>query len=432
VDAYASRDNGGAFLADLRRERLENVLRVASFAMIILDEERRIELANDRARALLLSATVGPVEGLALAAALASELRGPFEAIVSVVLRERRMVEADRVPAPDDRVLDVVGYAVEDGAAANLPDDGARMTGGKRRVVIVAHDVTERLVLEGQLVQSSKLATIGELAAGVAHEINNPTAFVQSNLKTIERYWGRLRSYVGDLEAFVAKVAAESQGPLAEAAQHVAALRASLKIAAIEGDLPDALSESVDGTVRIQKIVQDLKSFARPDDEQFRAVSLVEVAERALRLVSNELKYVANVEQELAPVPRVFGNASQLSQVVVNLLMNAVQAIEREGRITVRTRLAGRDVVLEVADDGSGIPRHVLPRIFDPFFTTKPPGRGTGLGLPVSLGIVERHGGHLQVESEEGKGALFRVVLQAVEAWDDAADGTRDGAEGLP
>jgi signal transduction histidine kinase len=431
VDACASGDTGGAFLADLRRERLENVLRVASFAMIILDEERRIELANDRARALLLSPTVGPVEGLALAAALASELRGPFEAIVSVVLRERRMVEADRVPAPDDRVLDVVGYAVEDGAAANLHDDGARMT-GKRRVVIVAHDVTEHLVLEGQLVQSSKLATIGELAAGVAHEINNPTAFVQSNLKTIERYWCRLRSYVGDLEAFVAKVAAESPGPFAEAAQHVAALRASLKIAAIERDLPEALSESVDGTVRIQKIVQDLKSFVRPDDEQFRSVCLVEVAERALRLVSNELKYVAKVQQEFAPVPRVFGNPSQLSQVVVNLLMNAVQAIEREGRITVRTRVVGRDVVLEVEDDGSGIPRHVLPRIFDPFFTTKPPGRGTGLGLPVSLGIVERHGGHLQVESEEGKGALFRVVLQAVEAWDDAADGTRDGAGGLP
>lgn len=379
--------------------RLERVVQGASFGMLILGSDRRIELANGRARTLILGAHAQGVEGRLLGSVAQPELRSALEGIVSAVFRERRMVEADRLPAAGGRVVDVVGYPVDDEGVA-------------RHVVLVANDITERLALEGQLLQSSKLATIGELAAGVAHEINNPTAFVHSNLRTMQRYWTRLETYLALAAAFSEQVAAEASAPLQEAARGLLAARESLKIDSIALDQPQALAESIDGTSRIQKIVQDLKSFARPDDAQFREVELGGVIERALRLVANEVKYVAEVVRELAPVPPVLGNASQLSQVLVNLLMNAVQAIEGRGCITVRTRVQGDEVHVDVQDDGSGISPIVLPRIFDPFFTTKPPGRGTGLGLSVSYGIVERHQGRIRVETEEGKGSCFTVVLR--------------------
>jgi signal transduction histidine kinase len=379
---------------------LDRVVQGASFGMLILGSDRRIELANDRARDLLLQPEVRELEGSSLAAVILPELRSSVEGIVGTVLRERRMVEADRIPSASGRVIDVVGYPVDEAGVA-------------RHVVVVANDVTERLALEAQLLQSSKLATIGELAAGVAHEINNPVAFVQANLRTLQRYWAKVMEFQHALEEFFGVVRATGLPAVVQGLASLEEQRARLKMDTIIADLPAALSESLDGVARIQKIVQDLKSFARPDDPRFCPEDVNQVLERALRLVHNEVKYVAEVVRDLRPVPPVLCNASHLSQVFVNLLMNAVQALDGRGTITVRSYVDGDEVCVDVEDTGCGIPDHILPKIFDPFFTTKPAGKGTGLGLSVSYGIVERHGGRIRVHSVVGRGSRFTVALKA-------------------
>jgi signal transduction histidine kinase len=388
---------------------LDRAVQGAIFGMLILGRDRRVELVNERACTLMLVPGVVSPVGRSLSAVVEPELRSSIEGIVTAVLRERRMLEADRIPGAGGRVLDLVGYPVDDGSEA-------------RHVVVVANDVTERLALESQLLQSSKLATIGELAAGVAHEINNPVAFVQSNLRTLQRYWQRVGEVLTLTEKLFAKIR-ETGGP--ELLADLAAVESSATEQNLElvfSDVGAALAESLDGTARIQKIVQDLKSFARPDDARFRPEDINQVLERALRLVGNEAKYVAEVLRDLGEVPAVFGNASQLNQVFVNLLMNAVQAISGRGKIYVRTYREGEKVCVDVEDTGAGIPDHVLPKIFNPFFTTKPPGKGTGLGLSVSYGIVERHGGVIRVHTEIGKGSRFTVVLNTVNPLGEAEE----------
>jgi two-component system NtrC family sensor kinase len=389
--------------ADAGRAPLDRFVQGASFAMLVLGADRNVQLANERACSLLLATGITAPVGHPLASVVRPELRSPIEGIVSAVLREHRMVEADRLTAASDRVLDVVGYPVDDAGVA-------------RHVVVVANDVTERAALESQLVQSSKLATIGELAAGVAHEINNPLSFVMSNLKTLQRYWEKIAELLIMADDLHALVRNHGNPVLVAAVDRFEAERDRRKIRGVLAEIAPATNDALDGTTRILKIVQDLKSFARPDDAQFRPENVNQIVERSLRLVANEIKYIADVALELEEVPPVWCNGSQLSQVFVNLLINAAQAIEERGRIVVRTHRNGDEVLVEIEDNGCGISEDVLPRIFDPFFTTKPPGRGTGLGLSVSYGIVERHGGRIRVESVPGKGSKFTVILPVAEA----------------
>ncbi len=255
-----------------------------------------------------------------------------------------------------------------------------------------------------QLLQSEKMASIGQLAAGVAHEINNPIGFVSSNLQT-------LKNYISDLLLLLSSYE-DSEGDMMPARREaLAELKRKIDFAYLRGDVINLLSESTDGMQRVKKIVQDLKSFSHVGETQKQWSSLEQGLDSTLNVIWNELKYKSEVIKEYSGIPQIECIASQLNQVFMNLLMNAVQAIEDHGRITIRTGQQDDSVWVEVEDTGKGIKPEHIKHIFDPFFTTKPVGKGTGLGLSLSYDIVKKHGGRIEVRSEMGKGSVFRVVI---------------------
>ena len=257
-----------------------------------------------------------------------------------------------------------------------------------------------------QLLQSEKLASIGQLAAGVAHEINNPIGFVNSNLGTLKRYFEDLLKTLSAYEENEGELTAKTREGLEE-------LKQKIDIVYLRGDVSNLLSESMEGMQRVKRIVQDLKDFSHVNESEKQWADLEHGLDSTLNVVWNELKYKADVIKEYGGIPKIMCIPSQLNQVFMNLLMNAVQAIEGHGRITIRTGQEGDNVWVEVEDTGKGIKPEHLDHIFDPFFTTKPVGSGTGLGLSLSYGIVQKHGGRIEVRSEVGKGSTFRVLLPA-------------------
>jgi len=254
-----------------------------------------------------------------------------------------------------------------------------------------------------QLLQSEKMASIGQLAAGVAHEINNPIGYVHSNI-------GTLREYCASLIALIEAYTAEDPNDNPDAP--LRKLRERLDIDFILGDLPQLLDESREGIERVTKIVQDLKEFSHVGrDEQMRPTDLHKGLESTLNIVWNELKYKVQLEKHYGDLPPVECHASELNQVFMNLLINAGQAIAERGTIVLATGVDEDRVWVSIADSGCGIPEDALQRIFDPFFTTKPIGRGTGLGLAIAYRIVAKHHGRIEVQSRPGFGSTFRVVL---------------------
>jgi signal transduction histidine kinase len=260
---------------------------------------------------------------------------------------------------------------------------------------------------QSQLLQSEKLASIGQLAAGVAHEINNPVGYVSSNISTMHDYLDDLAQV---LDAYEKAEDLLPQGhPILKQIHQV---KRNVDLDYVRQDMRDLLNESKEGVVRVKQIVQDLKDFSRVDQMQWQWSDIHSGLESTLNIVWNELKYKAEVVKEYGALPEIQCVLSQLNQVFMNLLVNAAQAIEERGTITVRTGVQEKDWVwVEVADTGKGIEKAHLDKIFDPFFTTKPVGKGTGLGLSLSFSIVRKHGGHITVDSEPGKGTTFRICL---------------------
>ena len=258
-----------------------------------------------------------------------------------------------------------------------------------------------------QLIQSEKLASIGQLAAGVAHEINNPIGYIFSN-------FGSLETYIANLfEMLSAYEQTESFMTSQEARATLEAVRKRVELTYIKEDMPMLLSESKEGIVRVRKIVQDLKDFSHVDvAQEWQWANLHHGIDSTLNIVANEIKYKADVVKEYGDIPEVECLPSQINQVVMNLVVNAAHAISGErGKITIRTGIRNNNVWIEIQDTGSGIPKEILPRIFDPFFTTKPVGSGTGLGLSLSYGIIQKHQGQMEVESELGSGTCFHITL---------------------
>ena len=268
-------------------------------------------------------------------------------------------------------------------------------------------EMDERRLLENQLVQSEKLASLGQLAAGVAHEVNNPIGFVSSNLGALDDYFGRLQNML--------KAYADAEDTLIPKGLGVelAKLRTEIELDYLLEDIPALIRESKDGISRVARIVKDLKDFSRVDASQdWQLADLQQGIESTLNIVASELKHKADLVKDYQPLPQVECLPSQINQVVMNLLVNATQAMGAErGRITLRTGANDEWVWIEVADNGCGIPAESLQKIFDPFYTTKPVGQGTGLGLSLSYGIIKRHGGEIHVASEVGVGTTFRVEL---------------------
>jgi two-component system NtrC family sensor kinase len=289
--------------------------------------------------------------------------------------------------------------------------------------VITMHDSTERKRVtaelekaygklqstQAQVIQQEKMASIGQLAAGVAHEINNPMGFISCNLGTLSKYLDRLTEFIRTLSKNTGGEDCDETG-LA-----ISEKRKTLKIDMIIEDAPDLIKESLEGAERIQTIVKNLKNFSRVDEAQYKSADINECIESTLNIVWNELKYKVKLTKELGEIPLTKCYPQQLNQVFMNLLINASQAIEGQGEISVRTWSDDESIYSSVSDTGCGIPESTLSRIFDPFFTTKEVGKGTGLGLSITYDIVKNHQGDISVESEPGRGTTFTVRIPIVE-----------------
>jgi signal transduction histidine kinase len=259
-----------------------------------------------------------------------------------------------------------------------------------------------------QLVQAEKMASVGQLAAGVAHEINNPIGFVSSNLSSLKEYTETYRQLGHQVLELINSDSPEIQ---TEAKQALLKLLNSEDLVFINEDTKDLLDESIDGLERVKNIVKDLKQFSRADSDEKQWFDINDCVTTTLNMVSNELKYHCHIEKNLNHLPDVLINIGKISQVLTNLLINAGQAISDKGQITITTEQQGNNVVVSIADNGSGIDTENLSKLFDPFFTTKAEGVGTGLGLSISYGIIQEHGGDITVTSELKKGSCFKITL---------------------
>ena len=292
------------------------------------------------------------------------------------------------------------------------PDElKARILAGKR--IIELEDNQKKA--NAQLFQSEKMASIGQLAAGVAHEINNPTGFVSSNLKTLTDYQNDINNLIKHYRKLVADLKKTNREHLSSSIEtqleQIASLEDEADIDFILEDIMDLISDCKEGTARIKKIILDLKDFAHPGEDKIQSADINDGIETTLNVVWNELKYKATVNKELGKLPMVECYPQKLNQVFMNLFVNAAQAIEKQGEISITTMADNGFVEIKIEDTGSGIDKKNLDRIFDPFFTTKDVGKGTGLGLNVAYNIIKKHNGTIDVKSQIGKGTVFKIRM---------------------
>lgn len=281
-------------------------------------------------------------------------------------------------------------------AERNYRDDLERAVEERTRELKQAHAL---------LLQSEKMALVGQIAAGIAHEINNPLGFISSNLESLGKFSERLLVLLMIQSESIARYCP------AEELARIEALRAKAHINRIVDEIPAIVKDSQEGVDRINEIVRNLKGFARVDDGEFVTTSVNEIISKSLNIVKNELKYVASVVTDYGDIPSIRALPNQLAQVFMNLMVNAAQAIDGHGEIRIRTWQDADAVYASVSDTGSGIADEVKAHVFEPFFTTKEAGKGTGLGLSISYDIIHKHAGEITMESTVGKGTVFIIKL---------------------
>lgn len=272
-------------------------------------------------------------------------------------------------------------------------------------------------VQQGTILQQDRMACIGQLAASVAHDINNPIGFVAGNLEVLKNYWGKLTAFI----AVQDEALHSSANP--EVLDSLAEQRSKLKVDHVLGEFNAVLDESFEGTERVSRTVLNLKGFSRRDDKEACLADLNECLESTLNIVMNELRYKADIKKDYGKIPQLLCYPQQLNQVFMNLLINASQAIEGWGEIMIRTWSERQNIYVAIGDTGTGIAKENLPKLFEPFFSTKEVGDGTGLGLSIVKEIVKKHRGDITVDSEPGKGSVFTVRLpMEVSSWEDGND----------
>ncbi|NDY73794.1 PAS domain-containing sensor histidine kinase [Desulfobacter hydrogenophilus] len=284
-------------------------------------------------------------------------------------------------------------------------------------------DISERKKMEAeksdlliQLTQTDKLASIGQLAAGIAHEINNPVGYVTSNMNSLEDYLSDIRKLI-ELYQILIKRLDEITLPeaLAKMTEKIHEYTREIDLNFLQEDMDELIKDCIDGLDRIKKIVIDLKDFAHPGKKNVEPVDINACIETTLNVAVNELKYKTTVHKNLSALSLIQGIPQQLNQVFLNILVNAAQAIEKKGEIRIKTWQKNNDVFLTISDTGCGIDPENISKIFDPFFTTKEVGKGTGLGMNIAYNIIQQHGGNIAVKSEKGKGTTFTVSLPVSE-----------------
>ncbi len=270
---------------------------------------------------------------------------------------------------------------------------------------------TELKAIQEKLLSAEKMASLGKLSAGIAHEINNPIGYVISNLSSLEKYITNLLpmfSKYSELEEVIANNAkAEAEKLLIQ----IKNTKKEIDFNYLLKDLPGLIKETLDGAERVVRIIRDLKSFARKDEIELTEIDINELIESALNIVWNEVKYKTDVSKEYGELPKIPCHPQQITQAVMNILVNAAQSIEEKGTIAIKTYTENAKVYIEIQDSGGGMSEETRKMIFEPFFTTKPVGEGTGLGLAIVYGIIQKHKGTIEVKSTEGKGSIFIVAL---------------------
>ncbi len=275
--------------------------------------------------------------------------------------------------------------------------------------VTAAHE--ELVFKQKQLVQSEKMASLGIISAGVAHEINNPIGFVLSNVVTLGENVASFNSLCTRLKGVFE--AANDEDQLRASVSELATFYAEEDFDFVVEDGEGLITETTDGIVRVRDIVAGLKSFARVDTDEKTVANINECIESTLKILDSQTKYACDVKCCFAELPEIMCFPGKLNQVFMNLIVNAVHAVEEDGVICVSTTQESDSVTITVSDNGKGIAPEHLEDLFTPFFTTKPVGEGTGLGLSISHGIIEEHGGTISVDSTVGEGTTFTVTLPA-------------------
>ncbi len=330
--------------------------------------------------------------------------------MVSGIDRTQRVIDAIRMGAYDYLLkpcdLDVLELCVERGLERRTLLRNARCYKEdlENRNIELARRKAELEHVQAQLIQSEKMASLGQLAAGIAHELNNPAGFIFSNMTILPQYVSRLE-YI--LSTYEGVSLCDSD------AQRVGAAKKEIDYDHVLADLNSIAADSYRGAERIRDVVQNLRLFSRLDEAEFKQVDLHEGIESTLRLLSRYYTSpFISLKRDYGNLPPVNCYAGQLNQVWMNLLVNAGQAIgDAQGEVHIKTRCDEQIVSVSISDTGEGIAPEHCNKIFDPFFTTKPVGEGTGLGLSISHGIVVRHHGTLSVESVIGRGSIFTVLL---------------------
>jgi len=280
----------------------------------------------------------------------------------------------------------------------------------------VARDASEEALkklqqTQAQLVQNDKMASVGQLSAGIAHEINNPTGFVLSNLKTLEEYINDIRCLITEYDTLLQRCVGISDEDVSCIVKNIEKFKEKIDVVFLLHDIAQIFKETQDGMRRISKIVRDMKEFSHAGSDKPEYTDVNKGLESTLNIVWNEIKYKSEVKTLYGDIPQVLCYPQQLNQVFMNILVNAAHAIEGKGVITLRTFSENGNVVIEISDTGKGISPEHLSRIFEPFFTTKPVGMGTGLGLSVAYAIIKKHNGEITVDSKVGAGTRFQVCI---------------------
>ena len=330
--------------------------------------------------------------------------------IVSGVDRPQRVMDALRVGASDYLIkpceLDVLTFSVERALERRTLLRNARRYKQdlETRNAELARQKTELERLQAQILQTEKMASLGQLAAGIANELNNPAGFIYSNIDLLKGYVERLEQCLSGYDELALPP---------EAANRIAEIKKEIDFDNIVADLGSILCDCHIGAERIRDVVQNLRLFSRLDEAEVKRVDLHEGIESTVRLLSGYYKSGGiSLVRDYGEIPQVNCYAAQLNQVWMNLFVNAAQAIGAgKGEVEIKTRCKGRTVTVSVSDTGAGIAPEHLGRVFDPFFTTKPVGEGTGLGLSISHGVIKRHGGKIDVESAPGEGTTFTISL---------------------
>lgn len=317
--------------------------------------------------------------------------------------------------------LDAVRYIAQIDPATGSGDSHSRQLDQVEGTAAQLRSVEEKLL------QADKMASIGQLAAGIAHEINNPIGYIHSNLGTLEEYVGNLLELMKSYDGLLRDAIPDSN----ESRIRINNIKQKFDFDFLINDLPMLLSESREGIERVRKIVQDLRDFSRAGyAEDWAMADIHRGLDSTLNIVWNDLKYKCEVRRKYGEIPLIECLPSQLNQVFLNILVNAGQAIDAQGTITIVTGCDSDTVTVEITDSGKGIAPEDVSRIFDPFFTTKPVGQGTGLGLSLSYNIVRKHGGHIDVRTAPGAGATFRIVLPLRQLGRGGGDDSTDSVHG--